>query len=250
MKKVIFLLCCTAAQLGHAAPFTGFYLTGAIGGTNGQFDTSQNTEANLPALPVDLILPSEIDLTANNVAGLLAIGYSYQFANQFVLGLALEAGYTNITASNNAHLAVLNGMPNIFLDSHIESTLTNDFSLLFKPGYVFNQSTLFYGLIGPRWGNFKTSTSVDFSLVGDGLDLSFPYSDSVSGYEIGLTAGLGIQQNIVDHFHLGLEYVYTTYGNIDTPNASGDAGTLGTLTDSPNAKVTTNTVMLGLTYQW
>ncbi len=258
MKKLAFILCCLSAHSVYANhhPFSGLYATGAVGAMSGKFHVNQNAVGNFSQANIDL--PSEYDLSAASVVGMLGVGYSYQFDNHFVLGLSLLADYSNLNADNTAKFELLNpdpseNNPNIYLINRLESRLSNDFAALFKLGYVFGHSTQFYGLIGPRWGNFQSATSIEL-LVDVGTPVAdFQHAGSTFQYELGLSAGLGIQQHVSEQWYLGLEYLFTTYGDIDAPNASTQlifGEPIGYLTDDPSISVNTNSVMLTLTYQW
>jgi opacity protein-like surface antigen len=219
MKKPFFLSLLTLCPLAMGAPqafFNGFIVSGAFGGTTAQFDYTQSINFN--EIITDVTIKNQSNLFANTPAGLVSLAYSYQSVNNFVVAGAFTAGY-GYAKLNDQLVEIFS--PNTFLEQDdivkIDAHLTNDFSLVVKPGYVFDKTTLLYGLIGPRWGNFKTKIKTTSDLfLSPNINAS-----SQSGYECGLTLGLGIQQLVNPRYSWGLEYAYTTYGQISAPKFSG-----------------------------
>jgi opacity protein-like surface antigen len=255
MKIIASALLCfaTASAIAQPLPFTGFYMKGAAGASNGKFDTSQDFIANFPTFPIEVLLPTHSDLSGNSITGLIGIGYSYQFQNHAVLGLSLDAGYTNIQVSQKAVFDLSTSGTVVNLLGNFRSKLSNDFALLLRPGYVLHEHTQIYGLIGPRWGNFQSKAGVEFILVGTGFAVDTAADNAVFGYELGFTAGVGIVQAINERLRLGLEYAYTDYGHINSPQVNKDiifGNPVGNLTDEPSISVNTSSVLLTLSYQW
>jgi opacity protein-like surface antigen len=249
-------------------PFTGFYISAGLGGTNAVFDTNEllqigNVDGD-PAEPIGVAFPFEEDLYQNSAAAMVGLGYSYQFDMGFVLGIEATANYTNAKVTNtNTTQTGIPLLAAIQIENTLTAQLTNDFALLFKPGFMLTKSTQLYALVGPRWGNIETSISDNLSgVLLDGFisfdEFSFPNSVSESGYVLGITAGLGIEQMITDHLSVGLEYAYTSYGDLDTPSSNiffDDIGLGGfppgtrLLEDSADIDASSNTIMLTLTYR-
>jgi opacity protein-like surface antigen len=265
MKKLVCLLMGMIAQAASALSaadhtFTGVYLTGGVGASGVKFNAKQDIE-NVTSVPFSLSIAQENDYHARSASGLVGLGYMYQFQNPFVLGFEATAGYMDAQQTDDTVLHEELFFPgptvvHIDIATQINAKLTNDFALLLKPGFVLHKRTLVYGFVGPRWGNFETSSSTLFHFqLNTETPLDSSGADKVSGYELGVTAGAGIQQMLTDHFHLSLEYAYTSYGDINTPSTLADI-TLGT--PIPGAKISadntvtvaTNTAMLALSYQW
>lgn len=245
MKTLASLILCLAALPAIAEPtpyFTGLTFGAALGATSAQYnlDRDINTEAmGSPALSRS----DHLNLYANSPAGLVSLGYSYQTFNNFVIAGAFTAGYTDAkdTDQMNYSLNDLSGY-DVNLNSETTLQMTNDFALLLKAGYVWQRTTLFYGLIGPRWGNFKTTVSTTGTATsGSTVAYSIDESASVSAYETGLTLGLGIQQLLTPRYSWALEYDYTTYGSISMPS---------TAVDHTSTKASTNNLMFMIAYRW
>lgn len=253
MKKIACLLLYLGSQMASAAPssFTGTYLTGGIGATSTQFNVTPNVGVD----EIDFRLDGDFDMYATSPYGLIGLSYLYQFKNHFVLGAEVTAGYARTDVETQP--SFMETFPGVFFDlsSDVQGRLTNDFALLFKPGYVSRTNTLFYLLVGPRWGNFETSVHTNVG-VDSGGGLYYASGEAKkSGYECGFTAGIGIQQQFMENMHLSLEYAYTDYRAIDAPSVNahifnGGADTGFLLVDTPEIEPSTNTVMLAFSYQW
>lgn len=235
MKKLSFVLLALTVHSAQAAYLSGFYINGALGGTLLDVEVDQHFSFGTPAT---ISIPSEINLSDGNVAGWIGVGYSHRFQNHLVLGAEVTAGATNLTVSHK------NGfVPEFddFIDGEIESQLSNDFAALFKVGYLSKHNTYLYALVGPRWGNFEST-----------LDTSIPpflFTDSESGYQLGVTAGVGIEHMINNHLALGLEYAYTSYGQIDSPRTLVQAEG-ATILDEADLEASTNTLGVRLSYHF
>lgn len=246
MKKFSFLLLALtahAAQASHhgSQHFNGFYLSAAGGGTLIDVDASQQYTLTVPAAGVTILEPAEFDVEGGGASGLLGVGYEHQFHQHWVLGAEVTAGATNasVTHRDAALLTDTN------LTSKLVTNLRNDFALLFKPGYVFKGHTQLYALIGPRWGNFESTLTTNV--------ITSTLKDSVSNYELGITAGVGMEHMLTNNLSLGLEYAYTSYGSIESPttNFTGsiNSSTFNT-TDETDIKVSSNTVQAVLSYHF
>lgn len=237
MKKYSFLLLFLIAQTVQASPaLTGFYAKGAVGGTLLDLEIKQSFNANIPGT-ISLISPSDVNFEARTASGLLGAGYSYQFHNHVVLGAEVTAGLLNADLTHTQVVTVFGNT----LTGKLETKLTNDFAILFKPGYVIEHHTQIYALIGPRWGNFKST--LDTNLLGS------IKTDKVSGYELGITAGVGLDHFITDNLSLGLEYAYTNYGDIKSLMTTDAIGGIP-ITDTADLKASTNTFQITLSYHF
>lgn len=253
MNKLILMFFGLYASTTFAHPFTGLYIMGGAGGTSATFENDQVMAIHFDPSLVDLDLPSEANLYADSFSAVMEVGYSYAFQNHAVLAAGISANYSNIKVNSRTNGGVI--VPGNFtasLNNHLEISLTNDFALLFKPGYLCGSNTLLYSLIGPRWANIHSNTHVDFDLTGGGTAVQLLNGDAEGGYELGFTVGAGIKQVVSERLSVGLEYAYTTYGEISAPDASFTnnlGGTLVNMEDSHELDVRTNTLFLTLTYR-
>jgi len=83
-----------------------------------------------------------------------------------------------------------------------------------KAGFLLNQRTWVYGLLGATWAEFDLEGGSDFVLL-DGEDLPFPSSRySTSETVFGVTVGAGIETRIGEKTTLSLEGRYTDFDSI------------------------------------
>lgn len=250
MKKIIFMLMLALSQSvlavgGYQSPkaahyLTGFYFKGGLGGTTAQFDMSQDLLMNAPGGSAGNINQSvNHQVRGTQIAGLLGAGYAYQIDALWVIGAEFTAGFTsaNGSFSNDSNLGDLYA-----INSDVKSTLSNDFALVVKPGLAIQQRTQFYGLLGARWGNFETTTHSSASISG----VTVGDSSTTSNYVLGFTVGLGVERLLTNHWGLGLEYAYTSYGNIPSTRMVYASD----FTDNASATASSSTLLLDATYRF
>lgn len=258
MKKLASLGLCVLSLCAHAEQhlyFNGFTFGAALGVTSAQLNLKQDLNVTVPAL-FDMTRADNINLYGNSLAGFLSVGYTYQTKNNFVIAGAFTAGYTDAKDSDSSQYGISQPTGPVTLQDKIDTRLTNDFALVLKPGYVWKETTLFYGLIGPRWGHFKTSLDTDFLYTSAPNNLTVNTSSSVSGYQAGITLGLGIQQLLTTRYSWALEYAYTSYGEIHTPKQSGEVISNGSAVagssyyNRPKIDASTNSLVFMLSYMY
>jgi opacity protein-like surface antigen len=246
----------SAFAVSNSAPFDGFYVSGSVGGINSDYTVDQQPTVSIPG--TIMILPkSSSSAYSNTVMGALGVGFNKTFCNRFLLGIEGVGDIEN-DASTNKIFRVREVMSNFLLANTTDTQLKNSFALLFTPGVLLNCNTLFYGLIGPRWGRFTTSEFVANSVMGGGgsvITTSAATGDHTE-WKTGLTAGAGISYNLTCHLSLGAEYDYTYYGRLSNPRdltapiTTIDGEFVGNLNSSTRVKIMTNTLMGTLTYRF
>lgn len=211
----VFFYALSSEAAGPTPYFDGVMVGGAIGATAAQFQTSQKIHYDLSGT---VSQSQETNLFANTPTVLVSIGYSYQADNAFTVGGYFTAAYSNAQYTDNRPFSVSSPSVALDLETKTTSQFTNDFALLIKGGYVWQRTTHFYGMAGPRWGNFNTQVKTEYLLVEDSVEFSGSEKSSASGYILGYTMGLGVQQLLTERYSWALEYAYTTYGALDTPS--------------------------------
>lgn len=261
MKKICYILLCALAQVAQAhnpyTSFTGVYLKAGVGATLGDYTVSPEYVFSDPNI-FTFNFAGDYDLDASSPAGLIGLSYLYQFSNHMLVGIEATAGYAKAQAGYDAFFDEV--LPDastgeIQFSSHTNIEITNDFALLFKPGYVSGHNTLFYGLVGPRWAHIKSTVKSGMLLHFPPTTLTAQDAESESGYQLGYTVGGGIQQRITEQFHISLEYAYTNYGNINVPELISTVLANGTpttdvVTNAPDILAHTNSLMFEILYQW
>lgn len=250
MKKSILLMLLLNTSVALAQDyFTGLTFSGALGGTSARFKVDQTLDLSSPG-NVFINIPSDIKEEGSSIAGLVGIGYTYQFASHIVLAAEFTAGLTDASIIHQNNQSVNGTIFDLF--SRLSAELNNDFAVLFKAGYVMREKTQIYALIGPRWGHFESTLKTSFVSTNIG-NATGSAQASESGYILGLTAGLGMQHMLTEHISASLEYAYTTYGEIPSPfnvlDASAAFGSPSTVTDNPDISASSNTLLVKISYR-
>lgn len=246
MKKLSFLCFALSTQMAYAAPhFNGFY---ASAGAGSIWMNSEIKHGLVVGEPSNFMVetPSTIHIESGGAIGFVGAGYTHQFQNHMTLGTEVTAGFSNVAVTHRSESML--GSIGVTLSGKVEVKEHNDFALLFKPGYVIKGHTHFYGLVGPRWGNLDTNLSTIFI-----NELGTTYAkDTESGYQLGITAGVGLEHMLTQNLSLGLEYAYTSYGSIPSLYTSNSAVLIAdtTINDNADIEVSTNTFMAQLSYHF
>ncbi len=170
-----------------AFSWTGFYLGAHVGG---DFGSSSWTDpnGNLPG-------PPETSSNFNNklsTSGFIyggQIGYNYEFASKFLLGVEGEIWGSTLSGSRN-----VGGE-----GSSARSTFAGDIAL--RGGYAFDRA-LVYGKVGYAFADYR-----------------YKMWDSFGGWDVakatqsGLLLGLGLEYALNDRWSVKLEYDHIGYGN-------------------------------------
>lgn len=246
MKNLSFFLLALTASVAHASHhFNGFYASAAGGGIWLDTNIGQTIALGDPA-NFTVTLPSKINIEGGGTTGYLGVGYTHQFPHQITLGAEVTAGFTNASVTHRSE-AIL-GSLGVVISGKVEVQQKNDFAILFKPGYVIKKHTHLYALVGPRWGNFDNHLSTVVSFVGD----SRSTKENESGYQLGITAGVGIEHMLTNNLSLGLEYAYTSYGSLESMQTVGtaDFGSPVPVIDTADIDASTNTLVAQLSYHF
>lgn len=254
MKKTFFYAGVLSCCLGNTFAdnyYSGAYLFVGAGIIDNTFTFNQNAT----------IENNSVTTTANNSSGgdeisfngAIGGGYRFDITPTINLGVEFDANFENsqITASD-----FVRNDSNLTVSNQIQTKLSESFALLFKPGMTFNsQKTLMYLLAGPQWGDFSSNSSAVF-IDASGTDKSagIMSSSSSSTYQMGWTFGAGVEEYIDDNFHVGIEYQYTDYGTVYSPNTTGTvtangSGT-GSMTGSASTDAHTNSFLIKVVKQF
>lgn len=240
----------TPAQI----PFTGFYGNMNFGWMNADVDLEQQYQIIIPlSLPPVIVTHSASpELINNSITGGLGLGFASALKHTIIWGVEGRVNIESLTAHFDGSFN--NASNNFMGNTNTSVKLENDFSLLFKLGYLLQPKTLIYGLIGPAWGNFNLYSSARFSFIQQ-LPLSGVAAATESGYETGWLAGVGMEYLISKNASVGLEYTHTDYGNLDFPeriskslNIFGIPLPDSSISNSTEINAKTNNVLLKLNY--
>lgn len=259
MKRSILILSLSLVSLTtFATPFSGFYAGAGIGGSQISFKTTQHIQIApvFGGTPIfNIVIASHPDLTDQSLAGNLEVGFSHVFNQHFYLGLEADADTQSLSDSNPVSVNEI--ISTIAINGNTKAQLTNEFAVTLDPGIVIGQNTLFYGKIGPAWGNFDVKGSSSYSQnIGGFATVGGSTGFKDDGYQEGLRLGLGVERYISSQFSLKLEYLHTGYDTIHSANQDVTSigatvpGVTGSLSHSAKVEANNNSVMLGVNFHF
>jgi outer membrane immunogenic protein len=252
--------------------WTGFYVGINAGGTWSSNNNVNTATANLDPgnglgsetiynIASAALATSSPPLSSN--AGFVGggqIGYNYQFANSWLVGL--EADFDGVAGAHSQANQFSTVTP--VAPFPITQTLTDRKSLNYlgtvrgRLGWLITPTWLVYGTGGLAYGSVNASTGIVQAVLNDGV-LPSPYGSfgSVSSTRIGWTAGGGVEWMFLPNWSAKLEYLYydlgsVTYGSSPLANFSTvGGGTLFTL-GAPVSRVSFkgNVVRAGINYHF
>jgi len=201
-----------------------------------------------------------VPVNNNGFIGGGQIGYNYQFANSFVVGL--EADIQGIAASNGSTLefsqATVAGFPANPIDQNLSSRRRLDYlgTVRGRLGFTITPTFLVYGTGGLAYGQTESSTDITQIVESDSfLPNHYNSFGSFSNTRVGWTAGGGIEWLFAPNWSVKAEYLYydlgsVTYGLSPLQNFNS-GGTLFT-SGSPfsRTRFTGNIVRAGLNYHF
>ena len=246
----------------YAQEFDGFYFGGGLGSSQSRVNVNQSLEINAVLFNTtnifDIVKNNKETLTDTSFLGDLNLGFGHVFAQRWYLGIEGNAVWQDLETDAAQPLQQPDGSLNIIEKTTVK--LSNQFNIALVPGIVFDKNTLLYGKVGVAWGNFDVKNSANYDqTIQAPITLSSSNSFSDSGYENGLLLGLGIEHYLTQNLSMKLEYTHANYGTIhdSAPMTSAinnaDPANIpitGTVTDSSKASVSTNSVMLGMSYHF
>jgi outer membrane immunogenic protein len=191
-----------AAPVVYVPPsWSGFYGGGNVGYLV-EHDPSGVVDFNLPQPPVPKKPPpkpydpqANISAGADGVSVGAQVGYNWQFAPQYLVGVEGDWEYVNPRTGYTTSLSV-------FSYNQRTEWLA---SLRGRVGYLWSPTLMFYGTAGPAWGDVKTT------LVADPVN-----SGSFDSVRSGWAAGLGAEAMLTPNWIARAEYLHYDLGTLNT----------------------------------
>ena len=180
-----------------AGPWSGFSV-GANGGYGWGDPSSANDDTLLP-------FPS---ITGGIAGG--QVGFDWQFAQVFVLGLGYEMDWSNISGSASDVVSI--GNQSLGLSASENITYFGD--LLPRFGVLLGSNFLAYANGGFDFAHVTGSTSSSIN------SSSYPVG-SFTQTAYGWTIGGGFEWMFIPHWSLGAMYLYNQLNNIDLTTNTG-----------------------------
>jgi outer membrane immunogenic protein len=223
--------------------WSGFYLGGSVGG---RWDTETWTTIDTHRTPYEFS-------SASPRAGVYG-GYNWQFQQNWVIGLEGEFAWAN----NETSTDFVTGLERSKNGSITGTTTVKDkwdARLRGRLGFLVTPSTLLFGAAGVSWLESETdvtATSVWTKRLDCRESITKPASasDSTSGTTAGWTLGGGIETKVLPNWLLRGEYRYSSYGNRHVTLLKGAQGGALHSVDVDLGKYNTQTVLVGLAYQF
>lgn len=253
MKKIFFgtaLLtsCCGIALAGGY--YSGPYLSVGAGMVDNVFDFNQS--GSITSSNSTTAITSSNNGDQLSATGSIGAGYRIRVNSRTSLGFEVNANFENGQGETSG--TVVNST-SLNINNHLQSKLSTSFSLLFKPGMLMNnQKSLVYLLIGPQWGEFSSSSWTRFAEVipsASSVAVGSISSSDASSYKFGWVAGIGVEEDLNDNFHIGIEYQYASYNNVYSSNATNsvfeNGAANGSISGNASADAHTNTILLKIT---
>jgi outer membrane immunogenic protein len=229
--------------------WTGFYIGGNVGGGWDTIDYSNRSSGTFAGGPST---PSSFS-GSRNLSGVLGggqIGYNYQFAPNWVLGIEADADASSLSGSNTGCGTSAAGA---VVSCASGSTKLNDLgSVRGRLGYAWN-NVLLYGTGGWAWDNDQTTATITCIGAVCPNRAGFPFtanSPSSSSSNNGWTAGGGIEWGFLPHWTFRIEYLHFQFQNIQSSyNYTGTiAGFPFASTSRSQANANTDVVRIGVSY--
>jgi outer membrane immunogenic protein len=188
------------------------------------------------------------------------IGYNWQFANSFVVGL--EADIQGIAASNGSTLefsqATVADFPGNPIDQNLSSRRRLDYlgTVRGRVGFTITPTFLIYGTGGLAYGQTSSRTSIT-QIVESNPALPNHYNSfgSFSNSRVGWTAGGGVEWLFAPNWSVKAEYLYydlgsTTFALSPLTNTFTTGGVVYSSAPFAKSRFTGNIVRAGLNYHF
>lgn len=212
-----------------ARPFswTGCYVGGHLGGGWSHADfIDPNTLFNtaFPGSGLGLFAPTGAGVGIDQGAGFLGggqLGCDYQFATNWVIGLAGDFSWTNLDGSTSDPFAFFGGDPLFGGKAGVPATLRDQTewlaSVTGRIGYAWDRWML-YGKGGVAWEHSRDSIAPLFAWGSStsacsSVSAATPCVASGTDTDTGWTVGVGLTWAFADNWSAGIEYDHYGFGN-------------------------------------
>jgi outer membrane immunogenic protein len=177
------------------------------------------------------------------------IGYNFQIAPRWIVGIEGDVGFANQTATREGFttIALKNDQ------SPAQSTTvkaTWDASLRGRVGYLVMPTTLLYATGGVAWQHFEFDSNCLGQVCANTFELTPAVIDQ-SATKAGGTVGAGFETELWRHWLLRGEYRYADYGHSSfTVTRNSPISFFNPTTNISDVALRTHTASFGLTYKF
>lgn len=252
-----------------ARPFswTGCYIGGHVGADWGHtnFIDPQN-QGTVNGVPIGLFAPTGVGVGIDQGAGFLGggqIGCDYQFATNWVIGLAGDFSWTNLNGSRSDPFAFLGGDPLFGGKAGVPATLRDQTewlaSVTGRVGYAWDRWML-YGKGGVAWEHSRDSIGPNVVWGTTFANACFAFTPGTAcnatgtDTQAGWTAGVGITWAFADNWSAGIEYDHYGFAShtitLTAPAAGGGGFGPGSAPITVNQNIDAVKVTLDYRFGW
>jgi outer membrane immunogenic protein len=228
--------------------WTGFYV-GANVGWAGSTDAviSVGTDSGASGLGTSLLrggIPATINLNEAGFIGGGQIGYNWQVAPAWVVGIETDFQGTDAKGSNAFTFL---GAPGIL---PVTTVFTRELdwvgTLRGRFGYLWFPSLLLYGTGGVAYGQHKIGTAAICPAWAPPCQSEGSTANQTSNTSAGWTLGTGAEWRFAPAWSVRAEYLYVEFGRFSNTISYAYPGNVSTLTNSVRER--DNIVRFGVNY--
>jgi outer membrane immunogenic protein len=183
------------------------------------------------------------------------VGYNWQFAPQWLVGVEGDIGIANKTTTLNSMFYPVTGPFGIepTNDNKFSAKTTWDASVRGRIGYLVTPTTLVYATGGPAWLHVESTSNCSTNRLLGLCDPTFAFtfgtpSITNSTTKLGWTIGGGVETALWSNWVARAEYRYADFGTIT--NTDVRSGALNPLAVTYDLAIRTHTATLGLAYKF
>jgi outer membrane immunogenic protein len=190
----------------------------------------------------------DVHLQNNGFIGGGQIGYNYQFANSFVVGL--DADIQGVAGASRTGSVAQSIAPGVFIPVTSSSVITSTKDTHYlgtvrgRLGFTITPTFLVYGTGGLAYGGVSSSTNVTETLAFSDTPNPFGTFGNFSQSRVGWTAGGGLEWLFAPNWSAKIEYLYYNLGSITYSN-----GLLSDVVTPPGGAVPTGGIFHSIASQ-
>lgn len=246
-------------------PFSGFYTGISLGESStlgrAHLNRSANVSAPLLGISFDAQRLGKESLKKSSFVGAAFAGFGCTW-DPIYLGLEAFAkganGKTKLRDKTTLTTNLAGTLLNLNIVNHTVAKLrTVEFGADFRPGILVAASSLLYGKIGAAFNKISLKSSNNFNNGRSLNSFEFPFNHSKNKHVAALRLGAGLEQLICNNWALRADYTFTNYRKISLHNSGSfnifnplGIATIGTVSNSTEAKLYNHAVMFGVSYYW
>lgn len=194
-----------APMLAQAYSWTGFYIGGHVGGG---WTSSDAAAISTPLIGLD---PASLDQKGSGVIGGGQIGYNWQFAPNWVIGIEGDISGTGIRKSTTSPVTVGGAILGPGINNLAERNVDWLATVRGRFGYAADRF-LVYVTGGGAWGDVNYTAGPNYA----GLFNPVSFNKTQSGW----TAGGGVEYAFTSNWTARAEYLYYDLGGVSAVNVS------------------------------